>query len=88
MLCLPDHEFGLLYRACAGHTLERTHPDITIQTCWDADRLDLGRAGITPYPDKLCTAAAKETQMIRWADDRARIKIVPAFVLDEWGIQL
>jgi uncharacterized protein len=30
---LPDDEFNLLYRACAGHTHERTHPDITIQTC-------------------------------------------------------
>ena len=39
---LEDHEFRLLYRACEGHTHERTHPDITIQTCWDSDRLDLG----------------------------------------------
>jgi hypothetical protein len=45
---LPDHEAGLLYRACSGHTHERTHPDIAIQTCWDADRLDLGRVGVTP----------------------------------------
>jgi uncharacterized protein len=45
---LSDHEFHLLHRACAGHTHERTHPDVTIQTCWDADRLDLGRVGITP----------------------------------------
>ena len=48
---LPDHEFRLLHRACAGHTHERTHPDVTIQTCWDADRLDLGRVGITPAPE-------------------------------------
>src|SRR3954451_16430488 len=31
---LPDHEFGRLYRACSGHTHERTHADVTIQTCW------------------------------------------------------
>ena len=42
---LPDHEFHLLHRACAGHTHERTHLDVTIQTCWDADRLDLGGSG-------------------------------------------
>ena len=54
---LPDHEFRLLHRACAGHTHERTHPNVTIQTCWDADRLDLGRVGITPHPSHLCTDA-------------------------------
>ena len=50
---LPDHDFALLYRACVGHTHGRTHSDITIQTCWDADRLDLGRVGITPDPSRL-----------------------------------
>ena len=30
---LDDHSFRLLYRACEGHTHERTHPDVTIQTC-------------------------------------------------------
>ncbi len=43
---LPDLEFQLLYDACAGHTDGRTQADITIQTCWDADRLDLGRVGM------------------------------------------
>src|SRR6516162_5816212 len=37
---LAEPEFRLLYRACAGHTHERKHADTTIQTCWDADRLD------------------------------------------------
>jgi uncharacterized protein len=68
---LSDHEFELLYWACAGHTHERTHPDITIQTCWDADRLDLGRVGITPNPIRLCTAAARKPEMLKWADGRA-----------------
>ena len=68
---LPDPEFRLLHRACAGHTHERTHPDVTIQTCWDADRLDLGRVGITPHPSRLCTEAARRPEMIRWADGRA-----------------
>jgi uncharacterized protein len=49
---LPDHEFRLLDRACVGHTHKRTHPNVTIQTCWDADRLDLGRVGITPHPNR------------------------------------
>lgn len=53
---LDDHEFRLHYRACEGHTHERNHPDVTIQTCWDSDRLDLGRVGIMPLPSRLCTA--------------------------------
>jgi uncharacterized protein len=30
----------------------------TIQTCWDADRLDLGRVGIIPAPKYLSKKAA------------------------------
>ena len=85
---LNDHEFRLLYRACEGHTHERTHPDVTIQTCWDSDRLDLGRVGITPHPDRLCTEIAKRPETIKWADGRASFRVVPTFVLQEWGINL
>jgi uncharacterized protein len=85
---LPDREFRLLRRACAGHTHERTHPDVTIQTCWDADRLDLGRVGIMPEPDYLCTEVAKRPDTIRWADGRATLGVVPRFVKTEWGIEL
>jgi uncharacterized protein len=67
---LPDHEFRLLHRACAGHTHERTHPNVTIQTYWDADRLDLARVGMTPHPSRLYTDAAKRrhTQVGRRQD--------------------
>jgi uncharacterized protein len=85
---LPDHEFRLLHRACAGHTYERTHPNVTIQTCWDADRLDLGRVGITPHPSRLCTDAAKRPEILRWVDGRASFGVVPEFVKAEWGIDL
>jgi uncharacterized protein len=85
---LPEHEFLLLHRACAGHTHERTHPDVTIQTCWDADRLDLGRVGITPHPNRLCTEIAKQPKVIKWADHRATFGVVPEFVWEEWGIDL
>ena len=88
MFDLPDHEFGLLHRACHGHTHDRTHPDVTVQTCWDADRLDLGRVGITPIPSRLCTEAARRPETIRWADGRAAFRLVPEFVKDEWGIDL
>jgi uncharacterized protein len=85
---LPEAEFRLLHRACAGHTHERTHPDITIQTCWDADRLDLGRVGITPDPSYLCTEAAKSRETIQWADGRATFSVIPELVELEWGIDL
>jgi uncharacterized protein len=85
---LPDPAFRLLRRACAGHTYERTHPDVTIQTCWDADRLDLGRVGITPHPSHLCTEAAKRPETIEWADGRASLGVIPEIVMKEWGIDL
>jgi uncharacterized protein len=85
---LPDHEFRLLHRACAGHTHKRTHPNVTIQTCWDADRLDLGRVGITPHPSRLCTDMAKLPDILKWADDRASLGVVPEFVRTAWGIDL
>lgn len=85
---LTDHEFRLLSRACEGHTHERNHPDVTIQTCWDSDRLDLGRVGIIPHPSRLCTDVAKRAEAISWANGRASVGIVPPFVLEEWGIDL
>ena len=75
----------LLYKACHGHTHARTHPDVTVQTCWDSDRLDLGRVGITPHPSRLCTEVAKRPEIIKWADGRASFGVVPKFVLEEWG---
>ena len=85
---LPDADFGLLCEACACHTDGETEADITIQTCWDADRLDLGRVGMIPAPKLLCTTAARTVEMIRWADGRAAFEVVPELVKGEWGIDL
>jgi uncharacterized protein len=67
LLTLPDDEFELLRFACEFHTSGLTEAHITVQTCWDADRLDLGRVGIKPDPRRLCTGAAKEASTIEWA---------------------
>ena len=55
LIHLTDKEFSLLQTACIDHTKGLTAADITIQTCWDADRLDLARVGIVPDPARLCT---------------------------------
>jgi uncharacterized protein len=83
---LSDDEFSLLYVACADHTTERTHPDVTVQTCWDADRLDLGRVMILPRRDRLCTAASKTVEVLDWANQRAYSNQVPEFVRSVWQI--
>ena len=69
---LSEEEFELLYHACAYHTSGMTEGDITVQTCWDADRLDLGRIGIMPDPRRLCTGAAREASTIEWAYRQSR----------------
>jgi uncharacterized protein len=81
---LSDKDFELLYDACAGHTDGVTNGDISIQTCWDADRLDLGRVGVCPDAGRICTDAAR--QLVKWADGRACFRVIPDIVVDQWGI--
>jgi uncharacterized protein len=79
-LDLDRARFELLCEACAGHTDGKTDADVTIQTCWDADRLDLGRVGIRVDPRLLCTAAARDAGMIAWATRRALENHRPDFM--------
>jgi uncharacterized protein len=44
--------------AIAGHSYGTISSDITIQTCWDADRLDLNRVGLIPLEKYLSKEAA------------------------------
>ena len=48
-----------------------TRGDITVITCWDADRLDLGRVRKRPNPKYLCTEFAKQKSTIEWAYKRS-----------------
>jgi len=64
---IDDEGFELLSSACRAHSDGLTEADVTVQTCWDADRLDLGRVGIRPHPRYLCTPAAREAARIEWA---------------------
>jgi uncharacterized protein len=68
---LSAEELSQLLQAVAQHTSGFTQADITVQTCWDADRLDLGRAGIIPRPNRLCTPQAKDPATLEWAYQRS-----------------
>ena len=56
---LPDDSFEILIDACTHHTGGQHASNITVATCWDADRLDLPRAGIIPDPERMCTAPGR-----------------------------
>ncbi len=64
---LPTEKLELLIHACACHSDGLIEAEVTVQTCWDADRLDLGRIDIKPDPRHLCTPAARDPAMIEWA---------------------
>lgn len=66
----PD-ELRLLEVACRDHSAGWIRADVTVQTCWDADRLDLGRVGIRPHPDRLCTEAARRPEVMAAAYERS-----------------
>jgi len=57
---LEDDAFSFLVAACRGHTDQLHSEDATIGTCWDADRLDLGRVGIIPSSGYMSTGFGKE----------------------------
>jgi uncharacterized protein len=70
---LPDTAFDQLLFACRSHTsgTQADTDDITVRTCWDADRLDLGRVGIMPSPDRLLTGPARSGEILSWAYERS-----------------
>lgn len=80
---LQEKEFTLLHQACSLHTSAATHHDITVQTCFDADRLDLGRVRKVPDPLYLCTDAAKDPRMLGWAYRKSVEGWIPENILGE-----
>lgn len=68
---LGRREARLLELACRDHSDGGTRADVTVQTCWDADRLDLGRVGIVPDPRRLCTRVARTPEVIEEAYQRS-----------------
>ena len=60
-LSLSDPEMALLLDACVRHTDGEITDDPTLGACWDADRLNLGRVGVT---------IAMQNSSLPGADDR------------------
>lgn len=72
ILQLSTREREDLVTACELHSDGHTQGfNITVMTCWDADRLDLARVGIQPQPGRLCTDAARNAELMRWAVGRS-----------------
>ena len=82
MFTLEPGELVLLQDACTLHTKGFTEADITIQTCWDADRLDLPRVGTFPLADRLCTQAARDKAFMDLTRERSMSNHLTPFTLD------
>jgi uncharacterized protein len=57
---VSDEHFELLHYACTWHTHGRLSDEPTVGTCWDADRLDLGRVGLQPKAKYMSTEFGRE----------------------------
>jgi uncharacterized protein len=66
-ITLEDLELESLLEALEGHTGGTDPSNVTVATCWDADRLDLGRIDIVPDPRLLMTEAGRDPETIAWA---------------------
>ena len=57
---LSDEQIAKLKRACELHTIQHRTGDLTIDICFDADRMDLPRVGIIPSPKRMATKKGAE----------------------------
>ena len=60
LITITPEQMKLLEYAIRHHTDGVTSDDPTIGTCWDADRLDLGRVNIVPKASRMSTSAGKK----------------------------
>lgn len=56
---LDANQLDLLCRAIRFHSSGMVSEEATIQTCWDGDRLDLGRVGVRALPEFLSPEGAR-----------------------------
>lgn len=71
LIDVSQSELDLLMEACRDHSDGHLTADVTVMTCWDADRLDLGRVGIKPDPNRLCSNTARSASILEAAYERS-----------------
>lgn len=70
---LGEKQLSQLTLAIRDHSGGEVSTDATIQSCWDADRLDLGRVGIRPQSRFLSDhGAARIAPAYNWSVGRRR----------------
>jgi uncharacterized protein len=70
---LGERQLSRLTQAIRHHSGGEVSTDATVQCCWDADRLDLGRVGIRPQPRFLSGhGAARIGPAYNWSVGRRR----------------
>ena len=57
---LSDEQISTLKMACEMHTVVPRTSDITVNICFDSDRMDLLRVGIMPLPERMATERGAE----------------------------
>jgi len=68
LIHLDGNEMDNLFYAIACHADGLTEANTTVQTCWDADRLDLFRVGIRRHSIIFCTQQARSKNILDWAE--------------------
>ena len=81
---MSDKHFAFLHKACAYHNKPVTCTDPVVQTCWDADRLDLGRLNIRIDTSFLSRNTGQNHALIEAADQRGRSQ-AENHILYEWA---
>ena len=76
-------------RQIRDHTQVRYSDDVTIGTCWDADRLDLLRCQIEPDPARFATEAARDPQLLvqllnRYLERMSKVIVSYGGTIDEF----
>ena len=67
LFTLDSDRLALLEHAIRNHPKGRTSVEPTIGTCWDADRLDLGRVGMRPHERYMSTKAGRRRVRRLWS---------------------
>ncbi len=73
---MTSRQYEQLVQALSWHNAhDAKSADITVQTCWDADRLDLWRVGIIPDPNLMFTDYGKSEKMIKFSHELSNLEI-------------